>query len=156
VFKGFTGAFSLAVSLVEAEATSFHGLGDIGISGGLEDAIRAEELVAKGESSVGSKLDVVVVMYLSSQYELQLRLTVTDVKIEGAQARGLATVASRTGGVTHRLQITPTTCYEPSRFPCISELGYVPVRVIDRVNSPTYLGKAVVGREHDLARTTHS
>jgi hypothetical protein len=84
VFRGSNGAFSLTISLVEAEATSFQGLGDTGKSGGLDDAIEAAGLVAKT-----SVVESEVVMYLCSQPELQLRIvvvTVTDGWI--VEARG--------------------------------------------------------------------
>lgn len=73
MFRGFTGAFSLAISLLVEAGASSHGLGDTGKSGGLDDAM-AEGLVVKGESSVvRSKPDFEVVMYLCAQPELQLR-----------------------------------------------------------------------------------
>jgi hypothetical protein len=74
VFRGSNGAFSLTISLVEAEATSFQGLGDTGKSGGLDDAIEAAGLVAKT-----SVVESEVVMYLCSQPELQLRIVVVTV-----------------------------------------------------------------------------
>lgn len=76
MFRGSTGAFLLTVSLVEAEATSFQGLGDTGISGGLDDAIGAEELVVEAKTSV---VESEVVMYLCSQLELRLRIVVVTV-----------------------------------------------------------------------------